>query len=199
MLSFKFLADTIYTQLPSINVPLSIVHQVTAIFFEKEEVQHRLCSLNDRHFIFFVIVIFAPKCEKPQLDYTQRKDRLNKILTAANFHKAGIHFQRTFQYPNQSILICHSKSPYCSVFWLQSSKLYIFLLKYKRHTSTKFYYSSWISLLYLSIFPNISRIEFEGHSINVSSFFAIDLFPFCLVFLPSITFINAFLLHNVYP
>lgn len=86
MLSFKFLADTIYTQ-SSINLPLSNVHQVTTtIFFEKEEVGHRCCSLNDRHFIFFVIVIFAPKCEKPQLDYTQRKDRLNKILTAANFH-----------------------------------------------------------------------------------------------------------------
>ena len=112
--------------------------------------------------------------------------------------KAGIEFQRTFQYPNQSILICHSKSPYCSVFWLQSSKLYIFLLKYKRHThlpnsTTAFGYHS-----YLSIFPNISRIEFEGHSINVSSFFAIDLFPFCLVFLSSITFINAFLLHDAH-
>ena len=88
-LSFKFLADTIYINVPlSIvhQVPLSIVHQVTGIFFEKEEVKQWWCSLNDRHFIFFVIVIFAPKCEKPQLDYTQRKDRLNKILTAANFH-----------------------------------------------------------------------------------------------------------------
>ena len=103
--------------------------------------------------------------------------------------KAGIHFQRTFQYPNQSILICHSKSPYCSVFWLQSSKLYIFLLKYKRHTSTKFYYSSWISLLYLSIFPNISRIEFEGHSINM-----------CLLFLQLICFHLScvFIQHNLY-
>ena len=41
-LSFKFLADTIYINVPlSIvhQVPLSIVHQVTGIFFEKEEVK----------------------------------------------------------------------------------------------------------------------------------------------------------------
>ena len=98
--------------------------------------------------------------------------------------KAGIHFQRTFQYPNQSILICHSKSPYCSVFWLQSSKLCIFLLKYKRqhlpNCTTAFGYHS-----YLSIFPNISRIEFEGHSINVSSFLQLICFHFVLCFYPA--------------